>query len=105
MLPDGLCDVPDALEADGEDDVIAGAEADGFSGGGAVIDGDPAFEDEAFFDFVVFPVEFVRAVRPDGPVFTRLSFRGGGFAYDNVFYSRHNEVSFPKQFFPGDCKL
>jgi hypothetical protein len=40
-------------------------------------------------------------VRPEGPVFTRLSLSGGGFAYEDVFYSRHKEVSFPKLLFPG----
>jgi hypothetical protein len=100
MFSDGLGDMPGAFKTDGENDIIAGAETDRLPGGGAVIDGDLPFENEAFFGLVAFPVEFVRLVCPDRPALANLGLGGGGLAYDDIFYSRHKD-SFPKSFIAG----
>jgi hypothetical protein len=90
MFPDGMSNMPDAFKADGEDDIIAGAKADGIAGGGAVIDRNMAVKDQAFFDFVVFPVELVGLVSPYRPFFTRLDLGGIGLANNDILYSRHS---------------
>jgi hypothetical protein len=81
--------MPDALEADGKDDIIAGAKADRLPCSRAVIDGHFALENQAFFGLIVFPVELVSLMSPDRPGCGLLTLGGSGFSNDNVTDCRH----------------
>ena len=86
MLFDGLFDLPFAFEVNGEDDKIAGAEADGFF---AVGYGYIALKYQAGFLFGIGPVEFARLAGPNRPGPAFLLFLFAGLSHHNVFCRRH----------------
>ena len=86
VLFDSLFDLPFTFEVNGEDDEIAGAEADGLF---AVGYGDVALKYQAGFLFGVCPVEFTGLAGPDGPGFAGFLFLFGGLSHHNVFCRRH----------------
>jgi hypothetical protein len=86
MFFHGLFDLPFAFEVNGEDDEIAGAEADRIF---AVGYGDVTLEYQAGFLFGVCPVEFARLTGPYRPGFAEFLFLFGWLSHHNIFRGRH----------------
>ena len=96
-----LGDFPEAFEAPGKGDHIAGAEGYGIAGSGIVGDGYGTFQNETGFTLVVLPVEFAGSAGPDGPCFTVGDIFIRRFTYNYIFYRGHDDlhifyISFPK---------
>ena len=83
---------PEALEAVGQHDKIAGAERNRLAGVRIVADRDAAFNDQAFLGLGVLPFKLADIAGPDRPGLAMGDFLFIWFLYRDVFNCRHLDV-------------